>query len=278
MEIIVSEESINQLIKELPSDKIVVDFPIMGYLHKGHHEIIKIIKKDVDILIVNYFETLVELTRVLRNDRTKNKNGYYNILQSAEGNDAIDYLVINKIDFYPDHPTIIKQIKEKHYPVMKSLCNSLDIPEMIGIESMFPFFKDKFDDKISGTKTGAKYYLQSRLFQHLFGSSHYHINPISKPTLKFIKDSDGVVYGRFNSSERLHIPRKKIIESINEGIVELDVLNAILDKMFLPGKKFTIIDNEKIIKLNKINDNCTIILSDPFGYELMYIIDGEFIY
>lgn len=274
-----TREGIEEFLNNLSKDKISIDFPIMGYLHEGHHRIINKIKENADIMIVNYQEHLIKLMQVLSGDERPLPNNYSNIISTAEINPNIDCLILNKCSIFPEHIAMINEAI-KFFPKMNAFCKRRNICKQIAIESMFPVMSDLLDGKVTATKTGSKYFIQALLFQKVFGNNDclYFKNQFSGPTLEFMKDENDVVYGRYNSSQRLYEPRKKIIEAINNNILNNNSIIRLLNEYFIPGRKFTIIDNKYLDRLNEINNDCTIILSDNIGYELIYIINGRLIY
>ena len=269
-----SYESIKDCLSSIPSEKKCVNFPVTGYLHEGHHKLIKKIKEKADIIFVNYQDHIVKFIDRINNNRYFSYVNINKIIDTAKSNPNIDYLILNK---YADDIKYQETIENalKFYPDVELFCKRRNIGKRIAIESLFPILLNSPDQNRMETITGGKFFIQSLIYKKIFNdyNSYNH-----KKILQFIKDKYNSVYGRNNKSYQLSEVRNEIIKAINDNINDNNSLNRIVRKFNIPNTKFAIIDNETLNRLFMINNDCTIILSDDVGYEIFYIIRGMMIY
>lgn len=115
MQIINSWDKLKDLAKVLPKDKKIVNFPFLGYFHEGHYRIIKEVKKNADILILEYNDLKNFLTISFWDRNYINNYKQENIHTKIAFPYILNYMsrIHNLVDFLvliplPEHEKLIK--------------------------------------------------------------------------------------------------------------------------------------------------------------------------
>ncbi len=283
-------EEINKLSKELielKSEKIIDRFLFGGIFHQGHINFIKEIRKECDILIVQFNEIYHYLNFYLRN--SDGRCGYIPmpeeyfqkiIMSVYPSNKYIDYLVINKLPPKDKLEKIISGII-KYFPPIKEEITKLNLPLTMAIECMWSNVSDPIQKAINVDKMSPKNLIQRSLHKKLFSSEYkdkkiHSEHDYNKYThFKIFKDNNGNVYSRGKGA--LSFLRPLAMELINKGIKDFTSFENVIMTKIIMDARCSIIDYTSLERIYELTDNCALIYSDIFSYEIIFFKDGEII-
>lgn len=269
MIIIDTKEKIHELIRSLPENRKIARFVFSGDLHDGHYGILSEIRKKSDIVIADYIEH-VHYFDNMYTQGCHEFGQYDHIIKSAEGNNDIDYLVINKI--YPDdhNVQIYRNSKYKVSKVVKE-CNRLNLSMHIAKEACYALAMNRLDEYTTSI-CGPKILLPVMIYKKVLYP--YDLS-MPSPVWKFVKNDNGDVISRFKIDQTLSRAKQIAVQELKSGSTKTNEFETPLFDYYIENPMFSILDLNTLERLSEINDNCVLVFMSTKNTEYIFIRKGK---
>lgn len=272
MEIIDTKEKYNELVEYIKNSKNIT-FGRVGFnvgCHNGHIQLISDIKKNSDIVIVDYieyFKTIIN--NILGKPVLKGKNVFEEIKQELKDNKDIDYLVYSSIGNTIDYD-FVNNLKINNQALEFS--SKIGFTKSLLIELICCGFVTPLEEVTKSFVT-SKSILQN-LVSKKFGSSY---NP--EFIWKRPKKIEGVLFNKNKFEEELILEKVYdiILEKLNRGVTSKEELEKSMYEYYIKEPRLEIIDLESLQLISNVNNNCVIIFRGSNSSDFIYIKDNEVI-
>jgi hypothetical protein len=265
-------------LSSIKDKKIVGTIDIVGSVHDGHLSIIKDCKKESDILVVEYSQFWMD-ARLFFQHGTFTPSFYKplrfdSFLDKVRGiEDHVDYVV-----FSPMTPEILEKtfyLKEKYRESFKKLYDYWEIPSSYTFGLTYALHSDVIP-ACTKAFVSCKNIIQGMSMKKLVDPADTQYDP--QMIWKIYRKETGDAISRTSSDPTMgYIVRnvKGCLENEKSGI---ETILEIQRSLYLERPEFSIIDLTTSEKLDRLTDNCVIVMRDRTREDYVFIKDGHLIF
>lgn len=278
MEIITQDkrEEFLKYIRSIRDKHIVGTIDSAGTLHDGHLRIFQDVKKHCEILVVENEEFYTRACLYYRNGHPELYNTLFekSVEKLKEIENDIDYVIFSSMTQDIWKSTIENEIKYRKE--FEKLHKNLGLSNTMNLSLAYSIHSD-VHDSCTQAFSGSKNIIHDIVMRKVIPPNELTFNP--ETIWKIYRHPDtGQAFARTSSNVVLGYMASKVAEELKAGNFSTETFQEIHRSYFLEKPEFSIVDLETCEKLNKVKDNCVIVIADGLQQEFVIMKDGELIF